>query len=365
MICRFFEFQCGVCHQTLYRPVDLVIVEPVVQQPGDLLGKKALVYPVRFSVFRPETRGSSPSSPPDDLDSDNPRTKRRPRGADSSNDQGPCEAAASEDRGEGAFQAGPSGILHGEDAVESDYLPAAPCSPKASMAAEIVLVTVEVMPPSVPEGTFTAAAPHAGVSATSLAPVPASQGIKAASVPQKEIAPASVTERVVTASGAHDAPSSAPVPADPLPANDQGSRGNSAVEGSRDEEVLQARPFVPGIQLGVDTVEAEGLPVAPYSPEDSPATELSLEAAPPSVPEHDINASVAHASTTAPVPTSRVTMTPVVPQEETGPIIHVGVLGADPAPDCLAAHPAGLPAQQDLQAAGLSDRVLGCLGSAS
>jgi hypothetical protein len=49
--------------------------------------------------------------------------------------------------------------------------------------------------------------------------------------------------------------------------------------------VLQARPSVPGIQLGVDTVEAEGLPVAPYSLEDSPATELSLEAAPPSVPE--------------------------------------------------------------------------------
>jgi hypothetical protein len=53
-------------------------------------------------------------------------------------------------------------------------------------------------------------------------------------------------------------------------------------------------------------------------------------------------------------------MTPVVPQEETCLIIHIGVLGADPAPDCLAAHPASLLAQQDLQAAGPSDRVLGC-----
>jgi hypothetical protein len=166
-----------------------------VHHPGDLLGKKALVYPVRFLVFRPETRGSSPSSPPDDLDNDNPRTKRRPRGADSSHDQGPREAAASEDRGEGAFQARPSasGILHGEDAVEADDLPAAPCSPKASMAVEIVLVTVEAMPSMVPEGTFTVAAPHAGVAATSLTLVPASQGVKATSVPQEEIALASVT----------------------------------------------------------------------------------------------------------------------------------------------------------------------------
>jgi hypothetical protein len=201
---------------------DLVIVEPVVQQPGDLLRKKVLVYPVRFLVFQPETRGSSPLSPPDDLESDNPRTKRRPHGADSSNDQGPREVAASEDRGEGVFQAGPSasGILHGEDAVEADDLPTAPCSPKASMAAEIILVMVEAMLPSVPKGAFTAAAPHAGVAATSLAPFPALQGVKAMSVPQEEIAPASVTERVVTASGVHAAPSSAPVPAAPIPAND-------------------------------------------------------------------------------------------------------------------------------------------------
>jgi hypothetical protein len=91
-------------------------------------------------------------------------------------------------------------------------------------------------------------------------------------------------EGVVTALGAHAAPSSAPVPAAPIPANDQGSQGNSAVEGSRDEEVLQARPSVPGIQLGVDTVEAEGLPAAPCSPKDSLATELSLEAVPPRFP---------------------------------------------------------------------------------
>jgi hypothetical protein len=109
--------------------------------------------------------------------------------------------------------------------------------------------------------------------------------------------------------------------------------------------VLQARPSVPDIQLGVDTVEAEGLLAAPCFPEDSLATELSLEVAPPSVPGHNINASVAHASATALVPTSRVTTTPVVPQEETGPIIHVGVSGANPALDCLAAHPTSLPAQ--------------------
>jgi hypothetical protein len=300
---------------------DLVIVEPVVQEPGDLLGKKALVYPVCFLLFRPETRGSSLLSPPDDLDSDNPRTKRWPHGADSSNDQGPREVAASEDRGEGVFQAGPSasGILHGEDAIEDDDLPTAPCSPKASMAAEIILVMVEAMPLSVPEGAFTVIAPHAGVAATSLAPVTASQGVKATYVPQEEIAPASVTEQVVTASGAHVVPSLAPVPAAPIPTNDQGSRGNYVVEGSQDEEMLQARTFVPGIQFGVDTVEAEGMSATPCSPEDSPVMELSLEAAPPSVPEHDINASAAHASTTAPVPTSWVTMTPVVPQEETLP----------------------------------------------
>jgi hypothetical protein len=67
----------------------------------------------------------------------------------------------------------------------------------------------------------------------------------------------------------------------------------------------------------------------------------------------------------APIPTSRVTTTPVVPQEQTGPIIHVGVLRADPTPNYLVAHPTGLPTQQNLQAAVPSDRVLGCLGSAS
>jgi hypothetical protein len=149
MIYRFFEFQCGVSLDSLPASRDLVIVEPVVQHPGDLLRKKALVYSVRFSVFQPKTQGSSPSSPPDDLDRDNPRTKRRPRGADSSNDQGPREAAASEDCGEGAFQAGPSasGILHGEDVIEAVDLPTAPCSPKALMVAEIILVMVEVIPP--------------------------------------------------------------------------------------------------------------------------------------------------------------------------------------------------------------------------
>jgi hypothetical protein len=116
------------------------------------------------------------------------------------------------------------------------------------------------------------------VATTSLAPVPASQGVKATSVPQEEIAPASATERIVTASGMHAAPSSAPILATPILANDQSCWGNSAVEGSRDEEVLQVRPSVPGIQLGVDTVEVEGLPAAPCSPDDSLATELSLEA---------------------------------------------------------------------------------------
>jgi hypothetical protein len=85
------------------------------------------------------------------------------------------------------------------------------------------------------------------VAATSLAPVPASQGVKATSVPQEEIAPALVTEQIVTASGMHAAPSSAPILATPILANDQSSWGNSAVEGSQDEEVVQVRPFVPGI----------------------------------------------------------------------------------------------------------------------
>jgi hypothetical protein len=44
------------------------------------------------------------------------------------------------------------------------------------------------------------------------------------------------------------------------------------------------RPSIPGIQLGVDIVEAEGLLVAPCSPEDSLAMELSLEAVPPRLP---------------------------------------------------------------------------------
>jgi hypothetical protein len=65
----------------------------------------------------------------------------------------------------------------------------------------------------------------------------------------------------------------------------------------------------------VDTVEVEGLPATPCSPDDSLATELSLEAVLPSDPEHDINASTVHASAMAPIPTSRVTTTPVVPQE--------------------------------------------------
>jgi exosome complex RNA-binding protein Rrp42 (RNase PH superfamily) len=72
----------------------------------------------------------------------------------------------------------------------------------------------------VPGGSFTAATPHAGVAATSLALVPASQGVKATSIPQEEIALASIIERVVTASGAHVVPSSSPVPAAPILAND-------------------------------------------------------------------------------------------------------------------------------------------------